>query len=121
MKDRRLHDLLRRYGLDRSCRGYDLLIFMLELARADRSLLDHPVKLLYPDAVKRFGISVTGVDSALRTAARICWQEGLDEACGMAGKPAPTAKDLLRILAEELDRLSPAAVRTDASQDFAQR
>ncbi len=121
MKDRELHDLLRRYGLDRSCRGYDYLVFMLGLARADRSLLDRPVKLLYPDAAKRFATTVTGVDSALRTAAKICWQEGLDEARGMAGRPAPTAKEFLRILAEELDRPSPAAVRAGSGQGFAQR
>lgn len=121
MKDRELHDLLRRYGLDRSCRGYDLLIFMLGQARADPTLLDRPVKLLYPDAAKRFGTCVTGVDSALRTAAKICWQEGLDEARGMAGKPVPTAREFLRILADELDRPSPAAISAENGQDFAQR
>lgn len=91
---------LRELGLSRRYLGYDYLVYMLCLARRDPSLLEAPTKLLYPAAARRFGTTVSAVDSAVRVAARVCSRRPGAKAPGPGGAGGPpTACAFLRRLA----------------------
>ncbi len=95
------HRLLRSLGLSRQYLGYRYLLCVLVQAREDPARLRAPTKLLYPAAMKKYGASLSGVDSALRTAAKVCWREGDPALTGRASpdQPPPTVSNFLRLLA----------------------
>lgn len=113
-RDWSLHELLRELGLNRTYKGYRYLIYILELARAEPERLERATKLIYPEVARKFCVRPGSVDSALRTAARACWQSGWP---GLSTRPdgrdsPPTVSVFLRQLAEEDRRRREAGERT---------
>jgi hypothetical protein len=101
-----IHDLLREMGLNRTYTGYRYLVYILKLVREEPERLDRVTKQIYPEVSRAFQVEPGRVDSALRTAAKVCWQLGPE---GMFVNPErpnrpPTVSQLLRLLAQEDQR-----------------
>jgi hypothetical protein len=94
--DRQIHQLLRELGLNRTYEGYQYLVYILELVRAEPERLDHATKGIYPDVSRAFQVDAGRVDGALRTAARVCWKTR-----PAGGDGPPTVSRFLRRLAQE--------------------
>jgi hypothetical protein len=97
------HDLLRELGMNRTYVGYQYLVYILELVRKEPERLERPTKRIYPDVSRAFQVEAGQVDSALRTAARVCWQF---DCSGTFTHPdgrdrPPTVSRFLRLLAQE--------------------
>jgi hypothetical protein len=101
--ERLSHELLRELGMNRTYLGYQYLVYILELVRREPERLERPTKRIYPDVGRAFQVEPSQVDSALRTAARVCWQferSGIFTQPDGRGTP-PTVSRFLRQLAQE--------------------
>ena len=87
--DRNIHELLRAMGLTRVYWGYDYLFYILRRDQDDPRWL-------------AFGTTPAGVDSALRTAIRICWHRGPGALTGqmMSGQRPPGVRPFLLRLSQ---------------------
>jgi len=91
MIDQRIEDKLRALGLTGVYEGYFCLICAVQLAEEDPSRLTLPTKWLYPDIAQQCGMSVSQVDSTLRSAIRRCCRSNPDGVARMcAANTEPT-------------------------------
>jgi two-component system response regulator (stage 0 sporulation protein A) len=98
-----IHDLIREKGINRTYLGYRYLVYILELAREHPEMLNRVTKLVYPEVARRFQVSTSQVDGALRTAIKVSWNEAPKELYANTEwkESAPTVSQFLRLLAEE--------------------
>ena len=95
--DRNIHELLRAMGLTRVYWGYDYLFYILRRDQDDPRWLALGNKQVCVDVARAFGTTPAGVDSALRTAIRICWHRGPGALTGqmMSGQRPPGVRPFL--------------------------
>lgn len=104
-EDQSLAELVRSFGMTRKYSGYRCLICALELIREDPECLLLPTKGIYPVVARRCGLTVGGVDSALRTAVGVCCRKEPERMARLGADPEGTltVKQFLCLLME-LDR-----------------
>ena len=93
---------MRSFGVSRTYSGYRCLICALELIREDPECLLLPTKGIYPAVARRCGLTVGGVDSALRTAVGVCRRRSPERLARLGADPEEelTVKQFLRLLME---------------------
>lgn len=87
--DREIHELLRAMGLTRVYRGYGYLFYILRRGLDDPQWLVSGNKQVFLDTARAFAAAPNQVDSALRTAMRICWHRGPGPLTGRATPRQP--------------------------------
>lgn len=102
MIDRRIEDRLRSLGLTGVYQGYFCLIYAVQLTEEDPQRLTLPTKWLYPDVAQLCGISVSRVDSALRSAIRRCCTACGSEVARMCGTDTPSVTGFISGLLDDL-------------------
>ena len=100
--DRNIHELLRAMGLTRVYWGYDYRFYILRRDQDDPRWLALGNKQVCVDVARAFGTTPAGVDSALRTAIRICWHRGPGALTGqmMSGQRPPGVRPFLLRLSQ---------------------
>ena len=102
MIDRRTEDKLRSLGLTGVYQGYFCLVHAVRLAEEDPQRLTLPTKWLYPDLAQLCGMSVSQVDSALRSAVRRCCAACGGEVLRICGTDSPTVAAFIGGLLDDL-------------------
>lgn len=92
------------FGVNRKYRGFDQVVYGVELSMPDIGRLEHITKDLYPDIAKRFCTSTECVERNIRTLKEIIWEYGNRELLKEIGdiSERPTCTRFLEVLTKHL-------------------
>lgn len=88
-----IETVLRRWGLTCVYEGYFCLIHAVQLVEKDPLSLEAYTKHIYPHVARQCGLTTSDVDSAIRTAIRVCCRRNGPEVaqfCGDGSDPSVT-------------------------------
>lgn len=104
MIDRRIEDRLRLLGLNGCYQGYECLIHAMHIMERDPAAAELVTKCIYPEVARRSNLSIASVDSAIRTAIRVCRRRNPSELARICGtQREPTVAQFLTGLFSFLD------------------
>ena len=107
--NQRITDLFLELGVPPHLKGYQYLKEAVRLAVEDRMIVYSITKKLYPEVAKRFDVTATKVELAIRHAIEVMWERGnmdaLDKALGFRVNSSghkPTNGEFIALLADRL-------------------
>ena len=100
--------VLNRLGIRLSCRAYPYILYAVEMATEDPTVLFTVTNKLYPAIAGKFNVSPASVEHAIRYSLERCWKNGnrefFNEIAGYTLPYRPYTKEFLAMLMEYVYR-----------------
>lgn len=105
----RIQQILRRLCIGGNLRGFYYLAYAIELTIKDPFVVQYVTKTLYPVIARRYGVSPSSVERAMRTALNSSWrQDGKKALNQMLGRhliERPSTAEFVDMLADYIHNL----------------
>lgn len=104
-----LTDLLHQLGFPANIKGYNYLRTAIQLAVADRTILNHMMKRLYPMVAAKYHTTAPRVERTMRHAIELAWCRGDTDVIQMIfsytvddNKAKPTNSEFIALMADKM-------------------
>ena len=94
-----IHDILRRLGITKRYRGYDAIVYCVQLVLEDDRRLQSIIKNVYSPAAIHFHCRPANIERNIRTAVQRAWQLQPSLLCRLAGYQLTSAPSVSEFLA----------------------
>ena len=106
-----IQDTLRLFGITHCYKGYNHMVYAVQLVMEDESRLEAVTKELYMETAEHFGCKWYSVERNLRTVIDRAWKINSRLLCEIAGynlDHSPTVSEFIEIMATHIMRSSEA-------------
>ena len=112
-----IHDILRRLGITKRYRGYDAIVYCVQLILEDDRRLQSVIKSVYSPAAVHFDCRPASIERNMRTAVQRAWQLQPSLLCRLAGyqlTSAPSTSEFLALVCHLASRKMGSQMRGHA-------